>query len=78
MMVMLCALTRCMVYGAHCHSNRGIMVTHLIHELRTGVSLQHGITHWLTPIIIETDNIMLFMSFIVYTKLLINRLLFNT
>ena len=77
-MVMLCALVRCIVCSAHCHSNRGIMVIHLIHELRTGIALQHGITQWLTLIIIETDNIMLFKSFIAYTKLLINRLLFNT
>ena len=77
-MVMLCALVRCIVISAHCHSNRGIMVNHLIHELRTGIALQYGITQWFTLIIIETDNIMLLKSFIGYTKLLINRLLFNT
>jgi hypothetical protein len=77
-MVMLCALDRCIVISAHCHSNRGIMVNHLIHELRTGIALQYGITQWFTLIIIETDNIMLLKSFIGYTKLLINRLLFNT
>ena len=76
--VMLCALIKCMVYSAHCHSNRGIMVTHLIHELRTGIALQHGVTQWLTLIVIETDNIMQFMDIIAYTKLLINRCLFNT
>ena len=75
---MLCALVRCIVISAHCHSNRGIMVNHLIHELRTGIALQYGITQWFTLIIIETDNIMLLKSFIGYTKLLINRLLFNT
>ena len=76
--VMLCALIKCMVYSAHCHSNRGIMVTHLIHELRTGIALQHGVTQWLTLIVIETDNITQFMIIIAYTKLLINRCLFNT
>ena len=77
-MVMLCALVRCIVNSAHCHSNRGIMVNHLIHELRTGIALQHGVTQWLTLIVIETDNIMQFMNIIAYTKLLINRCLFNT
>ena len=76
--VMLCALIKCMVYSAHCHSTRGIMVIHLIHELRTGIALQHGVTQWLTLIVIETDNIMQFMNIIAYTKLLINRCLFNT
>ena len=75
---MLCALIKCMVYSAHCHSTRGIMVSHLIHELRTGIALQHGVTQWLTLIVIETDNIMQFMNIIAYTKLLINRCLFNT
>ena len=77
-MVMLCALTRCMVYSVICHNTRGFMLAHLIHELQTGVALQHDVTYRLTSIIIGTDNIMLFNSSIGDTKSLINILLFYT